>query len=1366
MSTKNNDQKNVSTKKKSVFQRGLGRTLLLWFLVLSLLPLTVISLASYFNARSSLEDAAAHALKLLAIEKTRYIDNYFSEIVRDQQQHANMKPTIKFLEELQETFQKGYKTAEDFVSSYNWAMVLNEYGGDWKNFQRIYGYYDIFLIDAQGNVLFSLELEDDLGTNLFNGKYADTLFAGACDKALETGQTTFSDFEFYAPSGNQATGFLVSVIVNDDGDKIGLLAFQLAIGQLNTMMMDQTGLGDTAETYLVGADLKMRSDSVLEEESTILTKKVENEQIEEWYREHVSKDGAAHEEGKDVSTYDGPHGERVLGIHNNIDIAGMPFAVLAEIEEAEAFAPASRLRAMMLYLLLATFVLVSVLALPITRRITLPVLNLSGITQLVAKGQLDQEITISARNEIGELAQNFNEMLSGLRRATRENEKQTWIKTGQAELNDQLRGEMEIATLAQDTITYLAKYLNAQVAALYLTDEENKKLQLVGSYAYKKRKNLSNQFEFGEGLVGQAAIEKKSILLTNVPDDYIAVTSGLGEAVPRNILVLPFMHEGKVKGVIELGSLAEFSESDLDFLKEIAESIAIAIHTTQSRQQVDDLLIKTQNQAEELQAQQEELKQANEELEEHTKVLKESEERLQTQQEELKQTNEELEEQTQLLEEQKTTVQQKNLDLESARKSLEEKAEELELSSKYKSEFLANMSHELRTPLNSIQLLSRLMADNKDGNLTEKQVEFSRTINSSGSDLMELINEVLDLSKVEAGKMELQLEDISLQEIARSMERNFKPLAQEKGLTFTTTLAESLPLKVRTDRQRIEQVMRNLLSNSFKFTSEGSITLSIGRCTHQTDLSRSGLDPEKTIALSVSDTGIGIKKEKQKVIFEAFQQSDGTTSRKFGGTGLGLSISRELAKLLGGEIMLESEEGKGSTFTLYLPETLDERRAEPRAESRGYGVEEKKESIHYTPRSKRNVEQGDGPETSEFIPDDRKEISPDDKSLLIVEDDFTFAKTLADLSREKGFKVLVAEDGETGLYLADYYKPSAIVLDYGLPGMNGGAVISKLRDNPHTRHIPVHFISASDKKREVMKMGAVGFLTKPVSVEALGRVYETIEHTISSKVRTLLIVEDDENQRKAIAELIGNGDTKITGVATGKEAYDLLQTKTFDCIIMDLGLPDMSGMELLTKIRQNEDSFHIPVIVYTGRDLTREEETTLNQYAESIIIKGANSLDMLLDKTTLFLHHIVENLPEEQKGARSMTHDKESILQGKKILLVDDDMRNVFAITSTLEEKGMQILVGKNGKEALEYLEKNPDIDLVLMDVMMPEMDGYEASQKIRKQARFKDLPIIALTAKAMKGDRARCIEAGSSDYLAKPVDAEKLLSMMRVWLY
>jgi CheY-like chemotaxis protein/signal transduction histidine kinase len=1124
-------------------------------------------------------------------------------------------------------------------------------------------------------------------------------------------------------------------------------------------MREETGLGETAETYLVGADLKMRSDSVLGKESTLLTKLVENEQTEKWYREHISKESDADKEGEEALIYNGPHGERVLGLHTNIDIAGINFAVIAEIEEAEAFAPAIRLRFMVINLLIATFVLVTVIALPITRRIILPVLKLSGITQLVARGQLDQEITIRARNEIGELARNFNEMLSSLRRATRENERQNWIKTGQAELNDRLRGEMDIATLARDTITYLAKYLNAQVAALYLSDEENKKLQLVGSYAYKKRKNLSNQFEFGEGLVGQAAIEKKSILLTNVPDDYIAVTSGLGEAVPRNILVLPFMHEEKVKGVIELGSLAEFSESDLDFLKEVTEGIAIAIHTAQSRQQLNDLLIETQNQAEELQTQQEELKQANEELEEHTKILKESEERLQAQQEELKQTNEELEEQTQLLEEQKTTVQQKNLELIKAQKSLEDKAEELESSSKYKSEFLANMSHELRTPLNSIQLLSKLMADNKDGNLTEKQVEFSRTINSSGSDLMALINEVLDLSKVEAGKMELQIEDIYLQDVARTMERNFQPLAQEKRLSFKIIdLADNLPLKIRTDRQRIEQIMRNLLSNAFKFTSKGSVTLTINRHNHQVDLSKSGLDPEKAIALSVSDTGIGVPEDKQKVIFEAFQQSDGTTSRKFGGTGLGLSISRELAKLLGGEIVLESEEEKGSTFTLYLPETLDSRVGAQKAEG--------KEPLAYAPGPMHNEKQSDKPETGEFIPDDRKEISPDDKSILIIEDDYTFAKTLSDLTREKGFKVLVAEDGETGLYLADYYKPSAIVLDYGLPGMDGGAVMSKLADNPHTRHIPVHFISASDKKREVMKMGAVGFLTKPVSVEALKQVYDTIEHTISTKVRNLLIVEDNENQRKAIAELIGNGDIMITGVATGKEAYDLLQSKRFDCIILDLGLPDMSGVELLTRIRQNEDAFHTPVIVYTGRDLTREEETMLNEYAESIIIKGANSLEVLLDKTILFLHHVVANLPEEQKGARSMTHDKESRLKGKKILLVDDDMRNVFAITSTLEEKGMQILVGKNGKEALEYLDKNPDVDLVLMDVMMPEMDGYEASKEIRKQERFKDLPIIALTAKAMKGDRARCIEAGSSDYLAKPVDTEKLLSMMRVWLY
>jgi tubulin-specific chaperone A len=1008
--------------------------------------------------------------------------------------------------------------------------------------------------------------------------------------------------------------------------------------------------------------------------------------------------------------------------------------------------------------------------------------------------------------------------VSSTRAATAEknNERQYFLQTGQTELNEKTRGEQDLTTTATNIITYLCEYLEAKVGAFYIFDKETKLLKLLGSYAYQERKNISNEFKLGEGMVGQAAIEKKTLMITECPDDYISVTSGLGDATPRNIVLFPIVLGDVLMGVMEIGWLTECSELHMALMDQVDENVAIAVNSAIARSNMSVLLEQTQEQAEKLKNQQEELRAsnaeleeqsnnlreseaklkdqqeelraANEELEEQSKILKESEARLQVQQEELKATNEELEEQTEVLRQQKEDITKKNADLERATALVEEKAADLAMANKYKSEFLANMSHELRTPLNSMLLLSKLLSDNKDGNLTEKQREFAETIHTSGAELLSLINDILDLSKVEAGKLDVNLEEANLNEFAKSMERNFKHLADEKGISLEVNHATDLPAAILTDRQRLDQVIRNLFSNAFKFTSEGSITLTIARPDDQIDLSGAGLDRETTIAFSVTDTGIGIPEEKQKVIFEAFQQADGTTSRKFGGTGLGLSISRELAKLLGGELRLTSEAGKGSTFTLYLPQVLQrdamQQSPSPRKPSKAkaptprpstdapqQGAPAKSEPPPPSPKSESpppSMESEPPPHSPglEMIHDDRKDTSPQDKSILIIEDDHKFAKVLCDLSREKGFKVLVAGDGETGLHFADYYIPSAIILDIGLPGIDGFAVMSRLKENSQTRHIPVHFISAAEMNLDALRMGAVGYFTKPVSMEQLDKAYGTIEQVISSTAKSLLLVEDNETQRKAIIELIGNGDIHITSVSTGEEAYNRLLAGNFDCMILDLGLPDMSGMELLEKIRNDESIMHVPIIVYTGRDLTKEEKMTLDEYAEKVIIKGAKSPEKLLDETTLFLHRVEADLPDQQRQMLQMIHDKESILRDKNVLLADDDMRNVFAISNTLEDKGMNVLVAKNGIEALECLDGRPDVDLVLMDIMMPEMDGYEAIREIRKKDNLKKIPIIALTAKAMKGDRSKCIEAGANDYLAKPVDTEKLFSMLRVWLY
>ncbi|MDY6855392.1 MAG: response regulator [Thermodesulfobacteriota bacterium] len=960
-------------------------------------------------------------------------------------------------------------------------------------------------------------------------------------------------------------------------------------------------------------------------------------------------------------------------------------------------------------------------------------------------------------------------------KAEEKNERQEFLNRGFMELSDRLRGEENLRIISQSIISFISNYLSAKIGALYVSDDDES-LSLVGTYANHNPDVLDKQFLIGEGLVGQVALEKRPVIIDDCPDGYMKIRSGTGEAISESILISPCLLNNKVKAIIELGAFHRFSDLDQSFMEQVAEGIAIAIDSAQSRNKMSALLMKTQQQAEELESQQEELRQTNEELEGQAKALKKSEEDLQAQQEELQQSNEELEEQSELLEQQKRDINTKNQDLENAKKLLEKKAMDLETASKYKSEFLANMSHELRTPLNSILLLSNLLFENKDGHLSEKQVNFAKTINSSGGELLTLINEILDLSKVEAGKMDLNIESTKIEYITTNIKEIFRPVSDNKGIPLKINIAKGLPDRIYTDQKRVEQVIRNLLTNAFKFTKEGYVSLKVSRPDQGEDLSNSGLIRHETIAFSVEDTGEGIPQEKQKLIFEAFQQADGTTSRKYGGTGLGLSISRELARLLKGEIQLKSIEGEGSTFKLFIPEKMEEdlevlpdsvdKDSIPDEASQLKDKLVEEEKIEKPAKQQPAQSKPSIIEQDEFIKDDRRDITKGDKVLLIIEDDKEFATTLRDISREREFKVLIAENGETGIHFADYYTPDAIVLDVGLPGIDGWSVLSRLKENMKTRHIPVHFLSASDENFDALKMGAVGFITKPVGMKQLEEVYRRIESIISKKVKNLLIVEDNDVQREAIVELIKDEDLNIIEVSTGKDAFEHLKTGDCDCMILDLGLPDMSGLDLLLKIRDDENIAHIPVIVYTARELTREEETLINKHAEKVVIKGAKSPERLLDETMLFLHRVEADLPEEKRKILKMIHDKESILENKKILLVDDDMRNVFALTSILEEKGMEVLVGKNGLEAIECLNKNPDVDLVLMDIMMPEMDGYEAMSEIRKDKRFKDLPIITLTAKAMKGDRAKCIESGANDYLAKPVDTTKLLSMMRVWLY
>jgi CheY-like chemotaxis protein/CHASE3 domain sensor protein/putative methionine-R-sulfoxide reductase with GAF domain len=937
--------------------------------------------------------------------------------------------------------------------------------------------------------------------------------------------------------------------------------------------------------------------------------------------------------------------------------------------------------------------------------------------------------------------------LRALKRAEQESSNKNWLLTGNFELNEKTRGEQIERDLAKVVISQICNYLNAQIGAIYLI--ENGDLTLTGSFAFHSLQQDSLVIAIGEGLVGQAALEKKTILFTEVPADYIKINSSLGNISPKNIIVIPLLQDGSLKGVIEIGASHKFSDLDIQFLNMISENLAIVFSAAQSRSKLKELLEETQRQSEELETQQEELKQSNEELQEKTDLLERSEAELKAQQEELQQTNEELEEKANLLEEQKEK-------LEIAKTDIEIKAGELEITGKYKSEFLANMSHELRTPLNSILILSQLLSENKSKTLGEKEIDFAKNIHNSGADLLNLIDEILDLSKVESGKIELDIAQVPVNEIHEHLSSMFTELAKSKSVQFE--IENKGPEFIITDKQRLEQILKNLLSNAFKFThKQGKVSLTISAL--QTNVpfrNEKLLKADGILMFEVTDTGVGIPADKQEVIFEAFQQADGSTKRKYGGTGLGLSISRELAAVLGGEIRLNSEEGKGSSFTLYLPVKFET--SFMSAIDRTVEIKDNKPTELSRSQSETHTE--------DISNDDRYHINISDKVILIIEDDVTFSNILLDFVRSRNYKGIITAQGNTGLSYARSYKPDAIILDMQMPVMNGTEVLRHLKTDPELRHIPVQIISGYDKEKESMELGAFDFLQKPVTTDGLKATFDKIDSFISKKLKKLLIVEDDETQNKAIRELIGNGDVKAFSAFSGQEAFDMLNTNDFDCVILDLGLPDVSEFDLLEKIKSNDKLKKLPIIIYTGKELSKDENTRLMKFADTVVLKTANSQERLLDETMLFLHRVESKLPKEKQNIIRRLYKTDEILKDKKVLIADDDIRNIYSLTNVLEEEGMQCIIAENGKMALKLLNDDPSIEIVLMDIMMPEMDGYEATKEIRSLPQFSKLPIIALTAKAMKGDKEKCLNVGMSDYIAKPVNIQQLLSLMRVWLY
>jgi len=1051
-------------------------------------------------------------------------------------------------------------------------------------------------------------------------------------------------------------------------------------------------------------------------------------------------------------------------------------------------------------------------ALFVIRSIRTPVIEMMKVVERIAKGDLNQKLPTERTDELGKLAIAFNSMIDSLndaadqadaiaegdfnveiikksnqdrlvialnemknqilernnnmaqseallQQSNQDLKQQSLLKSQISSITELSQGATELQLLADNIISKLAEMINAGHGVFYVSsfDDSKHDLELIGSFAFEKRKIVQEKIAIGEGLIGQCAKEKKTILLTHAPSDYIHINSGLGGSEPLNILVIPMLFEEKIVGVIELASFQLFTELNKTMLEQVASNTAVVINNIFSQQKTKQLLGETQSQSEELQVQQEELRSSNDDLLEQTKLLKVSEEGLKQQSEELRVSNEELLNKQVMLKRQKEAV-------EASKKDLTMKAKELALASKYKSEFLANMSHELRTPLNSLLLLAKNLAENKKDNLDETEVEDANIIHRGGMNLLSLINDILDLSKVEAGKLTIHNEKLSINALVANLKSMFLPIANDRGLKFNIKVADNIPEIFHSDGQRLEQILRNLLSNAFKFTQSGSVTFSISKPVADITFKVENLQQDTCLAFSIIDTGIGIPADKVKDIFEAFQQQDGSITRKYGGTGLGLTIARELTQLLRGEIQLTSIEEEGSCFTLFMPlqsgDVVKDTKPEVKILAKNKG-----KKIISTPLIIPQYENED--DLPNFVSDDRKNIHKIDKCLLVIDDDAEFAKILRDFANKEGFKCLVAGDGRSGIYLAQHFKPHGILLDMSLPDIDGEQVLQQLKFSFKTRHIPVEIISAHhDNEQKLLKQGAIGLLTKPVNEIQIKQIFENISDINQTKIKNILIIEAEQENLQVAHTLLSKNDIKINCINTGKEGCEEILSGGYDCIILDLGLPDMNGLEVLKRVSEVDDIKIPPIIVYTDKDISNDEEVQLLKYSASVVIKGDGSAERLLDDVSLFLHNIDSTLQHEDNNIIQRLHNENEMLKDRRILLVDDDMRNTYALSKKLYDLGFDVEMANNGQEALDLLVQEQPFELILMDTMMPVMDGFTATQKIREMKRYKKVPIIALTAKIMPEDRDKCLKSGASEYLSKPIDFEKLISIMRIWLF
>jgi CheY-like chemotaxis protein/signal transduction histidine kinase/HAMP domain-containing protein len=1338
--------------------KSLAKKITLIFSALVVLSIFVVAIIFIMNASSILHQKAFLQLESVHAIKKEQIFNYFEERLGDLEVLSNSTNAKEAIVDLLKYYNKtgsdnsnGLDISSSNISAQRtYDDIYQDINSYFKKYAEVYGYNDILILSLDnGHVMYTMKNGYDFGANLSKGDFKFTQLTKLWEKVKKGNSYVITDMSEYLPSNNEPVMFIGSP-VTINGEPLGIIVLRISHENINNIMNEKKGLGETGETFLVGDDLLMRSDSRFLDESTILKETVDS----------VSgRSLKEHSEGEELLT--GYRGNTVLSIYSHLGFkeqlnTDFEWSIIAQINETEINKP---VRDLTLIILSASFLVLLVavlLALLFSKSLSKPLISMMKTANRITNGDFSKKIDYISSDEIGDLAGSLNSMSSQLEDLFSKHENQLWMAEGLSKMEEIIRENTEILDTVSLLCRFFAKYLEAQIITFYI--HNNNKLELAGNYAFSKHNNLGNTIDIGEGIAGQAAIEKKVISVLHIPNDYTRINSSIGDALPTNIVAVPFIFADNIQGVMEIGSFIKISDKKVEFLERTIIPIGITINTANEQIKTKMLLEKTQRQTEELQTQQEELKVTHETLEEQAIILKKSEEELKHQSEELKVSNEEL------TEKQETLAKQFD-ELEWAKWGIEVKAKELDQVSKYKSEFLANMSHELRTPLNSMLLLSKSLANNKQKNLTEDQVEDAEVINRGGKDLLNLINDIMDLSKVEAGMLNINIEEVYIDTIVSILHRYFDPVAKSKNLSFEIKIDNNLSGSIKTDGKRLEQILKNFLSNALKFTEKGSIILNILQPESNIELKNNNLDSKSVIAFAVTDTGIGIPIDKQLTIFEVFQQQDGSTNRKYGGTGLGLSISKELASLLNGEIQLESRQNQGSTFTLYLPIDSEQKDAD-QVEIKPHNsflTQDNENQIISKPVEISLPDISDPP----FLDDDRNNIIKGTNSLLIIEDDKSFAKILRDHVRDNGYSCLVAREGRTGLYLAGEYQPVGIILDIGLPDIDGHKVLEQLKYNLKTKHIPVHFISSADRdQRELIPKGAIGYLTKPVSEEQLNDVFIKLNEFAEKNIKTLLVVEEDKSSQLIIRKILEDQKLTITYSGTGEDAINKMLSNKYDCIILDLVLPDMSGLDLLMHMNENKSKRNPPVIVYSGREINDEEHKILDKYSASVIIKGEGSDERLIDELSLFLHSTDESSNNDRRKKIRMIHNDDVMLKNRKILLADDNMRNNYALSRQLIETGLDVEMVKNGKEAIDILEKDESYELVLMDIMMPVMDGYEATKYIRKIPKYKDIPIIALTAKAMPEDREKCLKAGASEYLTKPIDFEKLLSILRIWLF